>query len=625
MRTCAYSILLVFLLSFQYGWANRQRLSAEVNTIPLRGSNTAWWLDTTCSAKVESFLQGSTGWKSLRFPEKGDMVSENGRPACYWVEIFPDSTWYGTAWLLELSDPHLADVTVWEMPKSQPWRILGYSGYYSPFSTRTIAHKNHVMECQFKAECRYIVRIYAPVKANLSLHLKIVPAFIGYAVQEYFYLGIYYGILVLMLLYNVYLYWYLRERIQLYYIGYVLCCVLHSMNEDGLGFQMIWSESILINKYLYPVVHVSLLFSFLLYSVDFLQLKKKQPFYFRLSWGAALLYSLLFLLGTSMGYYPAVISLLYLLPFVVLYLAAIQAYKQQQLQAGYYLLAYSMLGIGVLIFILRIQDIIPSTIITVYSFNVALLLEVLLMSQALILRMKQLVGEKEIAQRRVIEALKKEETLKSELIIQYKKNEEIQGQVTRELEQKVKERTQELDAARQELEQAYGTLKGYTSNLEVMNSALDKDNWELNKKFFSKIKGETISVEEFFKIFPDDSKCLQFISELKWKDGYACGKCGNVKYSKGEKLYSRKCTKCGYRETATANTLFHSTKFELPKAMYILYHTVEAREDITVDALAMQLSVRVSTCGQFKRKVKDHWQQQASAKVWTDLILLPDS
>ena len=45
-------------------------------------------------------------------------------------------------------------------------------------------------------------------------------------------------------------------------------------------------------------------------------------------------------------------------------------------------------------------------------------------------------------------------------------------------------------------------------------------------------KGENIL--EFIKQFPDDTTCLETLSNLKWSEGFKCRKCGpwfyNLKY-----------------------------------------------------------------------------------------------
>ena len=65
---------------------------------------------------------------------------------------------------------------------------------------------------------------------------------------------------------------------------------------------------------------------------------------------------------------------------------------------------------------------------------------------------------------------------------------------------------------------------------------------------------ESLSLFEFQQIFATDNQCLAYLSAEKWKNGYACPKCGHTHYCAGGSLYSRQCTPvqtyrfayCGY-------------------------------------------------------------------------------
>ena len=79
------------------------------------------------------------------------------------------------------------------------------------------------------------------------------------------------------------------------------------------------------------------------------------------------------------------------------------------------------------------------------------------------------------------------------------------------------------------------------------------------------------NILEFVKTFSDDQTCREFIANQKWKDGYKCSRCDNSKYVYFEKHNTRECTKCRYKESATAGTLFHKVKFGIQKAFCIAF------------------------------------------------------
>jgi hypothetical protein len=116
-------------------------------------------------------------------------------------------------------------------------------------------------------------------------------------------------------------------------------------------------------------------------------------------------------------------------------------------------------------------------------------------------------------------------------------------------------------------------------------------------------KFESLTIFEFQEKFPDDNSCLAYLAEKKWKNGYSCVKCGNTKYCKGDREYSRQCTKCHYISSPTSGTLFHKVKFPLLKAFYIVYYVSTNKKGISSTELSRKLGLRQKTCWLFKQKV----------------------
>jgi hypothetical protein len=124
--------------------------------------------------------------------------------------------------------------------------------------------------------------------------------------------------------------------------------------------------------------------------------------------------------------------------------------------------------------------------------------------------------------------------------------------------------------------------------------------------------------------------CHRFLESLKWDKGFHCKKCGNEKYFDGAQKFARRCTKCGYNESITAYTIFHSIKFPIEKAFYIAYITVTGRREYTLDALSDQLGLRLNTVWAFRHKVAERIEElekkgrKPTASRWEEVILFQD-
>lgn len=118
------------------------------------------------------------------------------------------------------------------------------------------------------------------------------------------------------------------------------------------------------------------------------------------------------------------------------------------------------------------------------------------------------------------------------------------------------------------------------------------------------IFNKEVSEETVEELFVSDEKCLEFLADLKWADGFACRKCGNINYCAGKSSYSRRCTKCKSEESATSGTIFHNCKFPIHKAFIIAYNVCKGKEDVSTYEFARRLALRQMTCWNFKTKIQ---------------------
>ena len=108
---------------------------------------------------------------------------------------------------------------------------------------------------------------------------------------------------------------------------------------------------------------------------------------------------------------------------------------------------------------------------------------------------------------------------------------------------------------------------------------------------------------EFSERFKTDFDCREYLSELKWKDGFKCVKCGHGG-SQVRKDLARTCNNCSHTESATANTLFHKVKFGVRKAFVICHETASSSERLSVSYMAVRHGVHYNTARLFMHKVR---------------------
>ena len=483
-------------------------------------------------------------------------------------------------WLMELVDPHIQYVDVYELKNGKLEPFAAPYGYEYKFSSKDFFYKNYLYNLDLsdgKAHVFYL-RFQSNVHNSFVVKVRAPEYLVSYSLTEYFLLGLYYGILLIMAVYNLFIFFSVRESTYVFYVLYVIACGFNSMNEDGLGFQFLWPDTPWINYVFIRYVPLFLMIAFTLYSTSFLELKRREPFFFKITYALVGFYFLIFLINALFFGYGMNTQALYLLPFGFIYFLAVRTVRKGYNPAKYFLFGYSFILISIVIFYLRTRGIeVMGHFFYVYSFNYGFILEVVILSYALSERLKEGKKEKENTQRLIIEQLQEKERYKDQL--------------NRELEIKVEERTHELKAANEEIHRM-------NKFLEQHNLKLQEDVKQISKE---RIMQREVSFDEFKMTYPNEEACFQFLSDLKWANGYQCRKCGNDKYSLMNNL-ARRCNKCKYIESPTAFTIFHSLKFSILDAFYMLF-LVNIRKDITAEELSKTINLSEKSCASFKRKM----------------------
>ncbi len=519
--------------------------------------------------------------------------------------------------MLEFPDGHNSFLQLYQITPDKKIRTYPPVGMGEPVSLRPFDHKNLLFDLSIpKGQTyTYYVKVKSKYYSSFWASLRSTNYLFSYITHEYYFLGIFYGILFIMAMYNLLIYAFTREKVYLLYVFYVISCGMYTFSEDLSGFQIFWPNITFFNHLLFENAPNLLVLAFTFYAVEFLELRTS---YKKVTNWLYALAAINILISLSLSYlFPIQIkAILFILPFAIIYYLALRLFFRKNYKpARFFIIGYSIILTGFLVFVLRIYDIVPSTLYTIYIFNFGFVLEVLIFSYALGDKIRIIKDEKEKSQQKMIEVLEEKEILKDK--------------INRELEGKVKERTEKLNLKSEELETANSKLKSLTDELNKMNAQLDIDNWNLKKQVKnetrSRIQIEKVSYEEFLSIFPNDSSCLQYLENLKWENGYSCKKCGYESYSNGEKQFSRKCNKCKYTESVTAGTLFHSVKFPLNKAFYITHDTFKESTFYTLEALSEAIDLRKATVWTFRKKVQEtkaeKLKKRKSLDSWDDIIM----
>jgi len=542
--------------------------------------------------------------------------------ASYWIRFSVKHTVSKKVWLLEFYDQTI-DVIEAFVPNYDGTYDQRMMGDRYPFNQRKFAHKNFEVQLDNApgSVLYYYFRVQSHEFADIRIAFRSVDQLIYYALNEYFLFGTFYGMILIIALYNFLIFLAIREIKNIYYIFYIISVALYAMSLDGVGFQYLWPKHPEWNDYTAGIFLYLLIFWALVFTRRFLSTRAKAPTLDKALKAMIVVRTLMF--AFEFFFYPEFFAFRFIeiLPLSLIFYTGIQVWLRGYRPARYFVIAYGLLLMGFFLRSLVFFNIIELTAISHYSLHFSFVVEMLFLTFALGDRITILKDNRDRALRRIIH--------------QHELNMQLQNKVNKELEQKVNERTIELNQKNTQLEESNTRLVRQTQEINQINSVLDLDNWKLKNKIKEvlqeRLMEKTMDYEEFKTLYTDTLACYRFLETLKWEKGFYCRKCYNDRFFEGAQKFSKRCTRCGYNESITAYTIFHNVKFPVEKAFFITYLSVTGKKTSTLESLSTMLDLRINTVWAFKRKVQGQIAElelrgrRPSISRWQEVILTEES
>ena len=318
-----------------------------------------------------------------------------------------------------------------------------------PFSERPVAHRAFVVPVELSVTGP--TEFYARVQTNGSLQFE--PrfwepaAFAEYSRNEAIAWGLFYGIMLVMVLYNLFVYSMVRDPSYLHYIAFVAVFALFIGALQGDAFQYLWPESVAWNEISVAFMVALLGVVSLSFTTSFLKLKKRWMLMHRVILGLIGVSVLLTLLSMLVGYQLSIrLTSIHglLIMAVILFTGSVMLIRGHR-YARYFVLAWVAVLIGTAALSLSKWGLLPWNLITANGAQIGVVLEVILLSFALGDRINFERAARFEAQREALEAAEQAKSAQQELI-------EAKEEANRELEDRVRERTRKLEDTLAQLE-----------------------------------------------------------------------------------------------------------------------------------------------------------------------------
>jgi len=113
------------------------------------------------------------------------------------------------------------------------------------------------------------------------------------------------------------------------------------------------------------------------------------------------------------------------------------------------------------------------------------------------------------------------------------------------------------------------------------------------------------TIQDFFKQFPDDDTCLDYLMQLRHGKSLECPKCGKYgKFHRTRRHPAYECAWCGYAIFPMVGTMFYRSHTPLQKWFYAMYLFSTTRHGVPAKEVQRQLGVSYPTALRMTHKIR---------------------
>ena len=275
-----------------------------------------------------------------------------------------------------------------------------------PYSQRNFAHRNFLFEINLEpSEQAYLyLRVISSSSVQVPLRISNEREYFLADQKEIMGMSLYYGMMLVMLLVNLFMYMSLRESVYLYYIMFVVTFALTVACMHGIPNQLFWPNyPFLQDQLLTLVVPMIVLFS-AQFARHFLSLAVTAPLMDKLFKAAAIFEGILIPCTLFLPYHLSIMtSVGSVIPVsIALLLIGPYLWRRGHIIARFYTAAWLSITIAAILIALNKFGIIPRTFLTENGLQIGSALEAILLSLALVDRVNREREDRILAEEKIL-------------------------------------------------------------------------------------------------------------------------------------------------------------------------------------------------------------------------------
>ncbi|QXI29270.1 hybrid sensor histidine kinase/response regulator [Pseudomonas vanderleydeniana] len=427
--------LLMMLLSWLPLMASAVEFDESTQSLPL-GRIMQVFEDVSGQAAIADIASPAMAGHFRRHDK--DTLNAGYSQSAFWLKVDltykPKDPGVRRTWLLELAYPPMDHIDLYLPDASGEYRLSQRTGDELPFASRPIRQNNYLFELDFapnESKTVYL-RLQTEGSVQAPLSLWSAQAYLEDQPVRLYVLGLIYGVLLGMLVYNLFIYLSVRDTSYLYYIFYIASFGFYQLSVNGAAVQYFWPNNPWWANAATPFLIGAAGFFGCQFARSFLDTAAHSRWLDRVLLLLMAFGALVMTLSLMSSYALALrlATALALAFTVTIFFAGARAWYRGQRVARYFLIAWSAFLLGGLVNTLMVLGYLPNMFLTMYASQIGSALEVGLLSLALADRINAM---REQQAQTLLESGQKLEVLNQELANSNRLKDEFLATVTHEL------------------------------------------------------------------------------------------------------------------------------------------------------------------------------------------------
>lgn len=232
-----------------------------------------WYLDTTRDHSLNRYRQVAQLFHAAPLP------SLSYQPGMFWLRLtIPQGTPPEGAYL-RVGNPHINFLNAWVLQGDSVITAYPQTGDHLPFATRQVPHHHFVFRLPDSAAGRQLLLLvdkrFEPLYLNLDFTNS--SQLLRHTFSNDITIAALAGMGFFALMFTLFLYAGMRERMYIYYAVYIMLYPLYIICNTGFGAMYLFPGLPLMNDYARPALICMAPVFYILFTRSFLQLKKHFP------------------------------------------------------------------------------------------------------------------------------------------------------------------------------------------------------------------------------------------------------------------------------------------------------------------------------------------------------------